>query len=392
MKKNALLVGSSFSAAPLFFRLKSRPLNIHVCGSLEGDPCHFYSDVSHYIDYSNKESLLDLVKSIDIDYLIPSCNDYSYMASSWVAEHLGFPGFDSYQTAEILHNKHLFRAFTYKHGLPIPKFMEFKFIDSQLESLTTNLKFPVLVKPVDSFSGRGVTKAYDINELKDAIAHAKINSRSEQIILEEYVDGPLYSHSAFIKDRNIVFDVFANEYCTVYPYQVNCSHHPSSLGQSMQGRIREAINELAELLELKDGLLHTQLICNEDKFWIIECMRRGPGDLYGHMIEKSTGVDYTDLLIRPYIAEPYPLQFDNPFFKNIGRHTISAAQPFIQQSFSLQLASTYNTEIVALKNSGEPTREAPYDKLAILFTEFKTKDELFKLVPEFDSHVTINTF
>lgn len=389
MKKNALLVGSSFSAAPLFFRLRKRNLNIHVCGALQSDPCHHYADESHYIDYSNKDLLLHLVQSTKIDYLVPTCNDYSYMACCWVAEQRGFKGFDPYQTAEILHNKHLFRAFSQQHGLPVPNFKE---ITSEVEDLGLELTFPLLVKPVDSFSGRGVTKVFNINELNSAINHALSNSRSEQLVLEEFVEGQLYSHSAFIKDQNIAFDVFANEYCSVYPYQVNCSHHPSSLPETIQHHIREAMIELIRLLNLQDGLLHTQLIVNENKFWIIECMRRGPGDLYGHMIEKSTGIDYTDLLIRPYIGEPYPFQFDQKPLKYIGRHTVSAAQPVINQSFSLQLASTYNTEIVALKNSGEPAQEAPFDKLAILFTEFDTKHELFELVPEFDKHININTF
>lgn len=389
MKKNALLVGSSFSAAPLFFKLKKRGLNIHVCGSLKDDPCHNYADTSHYIDYSNKELLFNLVKTLKIDYLIPTCNDYSYMAACWVAEKLGFEGFDSYQTAEILHNKHLFRAFMHSHRLPVPNYIE---ISGKTQTNTLELKFPLLVKPVDSFSGRGVTKVFDTNELNSSIKHALASSRSEKLVIEEFVEGQLYSHSAFIRDQNIVFDVFANEYCTIYPYQVNCSHHPSSLPDKTQSSIREVIMELIKHLKLQDGLLHTQLICNKGKFWIIECMRRGPGDLYGHMIEKSTGVDYTDLLVRPYIGEPYPLQFNKERFKYIGRHTISGAQPFINQSFTLELPPTYNTEIVTLKNSGEPSKEAPYDKLAILFTEFKTKQQLFKIVPNFDNHIRINTF
>ena len=62
MSGTALLVGSSFSAIPLFFALKRRGLRVEVCGNLPGDPCHQYADASHAIDYSDREALLAVAR------------------------------------------------------------------------------------------------------------------------------------------------------------------------------------------------------------------------------------------------------------------------------------------------------------------------------------------
>ena len=165
---------------------------------------------------------------------------------------------------------------------------------------TAGLRYPLLVKPVDSFSGRGVTKLVEAAGLSEALAAARQASRSGESVVEEFVDGRLYSHSAFIRKQEIVADFFAEQnFCTLYPYRVNCSNHPSSLPANHRDSVREAVGRLIRLLGLKDGLLHTQFIADADDFWIIECMRRCPGDLYGHLIELSAGIDYADLFVLP---------------------------------------------------------------------------------------------
>ena len=117
MSGTALLVGSSFSAIPLFFALKRRGLRVEVCGNLPGDPCHQYADASHAIDYSDREALLAVARGGRFDYLVPSCNDYAYLASTWVAAQLGFPGFDPVDMAMMMHTKHRFRAFAEAAGV-----------------------------------------------------------------------------------------------------------------------------------------------------------------------------------------------------------------------------------------------------------------------------------
>jgi biotin carboxylase len=252
--KRALLVGSSFSAAPIFFLLKKRGLHVSVCGSLRADPCHQYADASFYIDYSDREALLSLVEAESFDFIVPTCNDYSYMSCAWFARRLGYPGFDDFEVAAIIHTKNEFRRITQQYGIPAPRSHRQQ-VDKSIDS--SGLKYPLLVKPIDSFSGRGVTKVKDVSELDAAVDAARTASRSGEIVLEEFVDGALHSHSAFIQRREIVADFFVDEFCTVYPYQVDCSNHPSRLRSAIQGAVRATIAKLVKQLDLQDGLLHS---------------------------------------------------------------------------------------------------------------------------------------
>ncbi len=382
--KKALLVGSSFSAAPIFFSLKKRGLHVTVCGSLPGDPCHQYADASLFIDYSDREKLLQAVQNGAFDYLVPTCNDYAYLSSAWVAEQLGFKGFDSFATTEILHTKKLFRDRTAQFDFPAPR----KLTESSFQEGL--LALPCLVKPVDSFSGRGIHKVTSWEALAPAIEEAKRASRSGEFVVEEFVQGSLHSHSAFVANHQIHEDFFVDEFCTTYPYQVNCSNHPSRLGDNVRTGVRAAMSRLATELGIVDGLLHTQFIAEGDKFWIIECMRRCPGDLYGSLVERSTGVDYTSMFVQPFVNEPYVAPQPRGAERFMARHTISSEQPLVNFSF-VPCIPAEELEIIQLKSSGEKLSAAPFDKLAILLARFPSREAMLLTAPVLATQVSIQS-
>jgi formate-dependent phosphoribosylglycinamide formyltransferase (GAR transformylase) len=386
MTKRTLLVGSSFSAAPIFFELKKRGHHVSVCGSVPADPCHQYADRSFHVDYSDREALLALVEVEHFDYLVPTCNDFSYISCAWVAEHRGFAGFDHYAVANILHTKNVFRELMENGDFHSPRARR---LSAGGTVDVEGLRFPLLVKPVDSFSGRGVSKIGDVSALSGALNAAQQASRSGDAVVEEFVVGRLFSHSAFVREQVIVADFFVDEFCTVYPFQVNCSHHPSSLPDTQQAAVRAEITRLVEILGMTDGLLHTQFIAEGESYWIIECMRRCPGDLYGHLVELSTGVPYADFFVRPFIGEDLPTFWAAEQIKPVGRHTVSTDQAQISYAFSCRVPDA-EVRIVPLKNSGERLAPAPFDKLAIIFAEYGSMAAMFEHTPRLAEFVTIH--
>lgn len=385
--RKALLVGSSFSAAPIFFALKKYGLHVSVCGNITTDPCHQYADASYYIDYSKPEELMRIVEADKFDYLVTTCNDASYMACALVAEKHGFPGYDRFEVATILHTKSEFRQVTEKHSLPAPKFRRQK----QGQPIGTGqLQFPLLVKPIDSFSGRGMTKVRKESELPIAVCDALKSSRSGEVVLEEFIAGTLHSHSAFIENQEVVIDYFVDEFCTVYPYQVNCSNHPSVLSDKIRSAVRKAINQLASILDMQDGLIHTQFIVNGDAFWIIECMRRCPGDLYGNLVGFSMGVDYADMFVRAFLDMKQSTERSIVEPRYFGRHTISKSESLVNFSFSHSIPAD-DVEIVSLKGSGEKLDVAPFDKLAIIFADFKGRETMLDVTPRMAEYIKIKT-
>lgn len=388
-EKWVLCVGSSFSAVPIYFILKKYGFKVAVCGNEKNDPCHQYADKSFFIDYSDKDELLKLVQEEKFEYIVPTCNDSAYVSSAKVAYIAGYPGFDNPENVSILHTKNEFRAFTEKFNIDAPKSvrLNFKFPQDNI-----GLDYPLIVKPVNVSGGRGVSKVDNEKDLTSSLETAASFSDTDTIVIEEFKEGTLHSHSAFVKDGKLFTDFFVDEFCTVYPWQVNCSNYPSNISESTRNLVRKNIEKLVETLEIVDGLLHTQFILdkNGEDVWLVECMRRAPGDLYGKLIERATGFDYFDAYVRPFIGK----ELNQPYLKKkekfYGRHTISVSKPVVYFSFVNNLPAK-NLEIVMLKNSGMMLGVAPFDKLAIVFSEFDEGSSLFQTTPHMDKFITINT-
>ncbi|WP_341882016.1 hypothetical protein [Synechococcus sp. UW140] len=389
MKPKVLLLGSSYSALPILNSLRSLGLEVTVCGINSNDPCHLAANKSCILDYSKPNLVLEHFQCNSYQFIVPSCNDASYNTASLVAEECSLPGFDKYNNTLLLHTKDRLRNFLIDHGLPSPLVFTY---ESALDFLRDGGS--ILVKPVDSFSGKGITRAESRNQLDISIERAKTFSSSQNVILEQFVKGSLISHSAFIFKKSISIDFFVDEYCTTYQYQVNCSCHPSSVSIDMIMAIRKSIHTLVELMDLNDGLLHTQIIVDGDKFYIIECMRRAPGDLYGHLILKSTNFDYWACYINPFVDGhfEYPeFPCRNINFKPILRHTISTMHSSILKSYTLN-ENNLSTEIFPLKESGVLLQQAPYDKAAIVFSEVADLNALHKITSKYSKLVSIDFY
>lgn len=381
--KSILLCDANFCVLPILQSIKSKGYTLSVVGSKLDDPAHFLADKSINLNYADIKLLYKHISENKYDGVVPGCNDRSYMSLAYVAEKLNFKGFDDYETVLTIHHKDRFRAFAEQQKYPVPKAI------NNPDKIAL-LNFPVLVKPVDSFSGKGVNKAYTVDEFKVHWKEAEKFSQSGLVVAEEFVEGKLYSHSAFIKNKKIVIDFFVNEYCTVYPYQVNSSNVSARLSQHVQEGLRKWAEQFAVDLDLCDGLIHTQFISDDETFSLIEIARRCPGDLYSQLIQKTTGINYSELYSLPFLGLTLPEHIIKNEPKFVSRHTVSVDKDCVFISASLNLNSP-SIQNVQLKYSGEPMKAAPFDKSGIYFIEHHNAEEMEILTEKLKDYVTLET-
>jgi carbamoylphosphate synthase large subunit len=381
--KNILLCDANFCILPILQSIMSKKNTLSVAGSLLSDPAHDVADKSIPINYAEVDTLQKHIEEKKYDYIVPGCNDRSYLSLAQITEKLNYPGFDKYETVLTIHHKDKFRAFAESHNYPVPKAVsEFSKISS--------LNFPIIIKPVDSFSGKGTNKVENIEDTKKYWNEAKEFSTTGDIVAEEFVEGKLYSHSAFIKNKKIVVDFFVNEYCTMYPYQVNSSNISTKLNQKIQDGLRKWTEQFAQDLDLVDGLVHTQFISDNETFSLIEIARRCPGDLYSQLIQKSTGVNYAELYSLPFIGEELPTSIEKKENKFFSRHTVSVDKECIFISSGVNLESR-NIQNIQLKYSGERMNSAPFDKSGIYFIEFNNIKEMEEKTEKLKDYIILET-
>lgn len=380
--KNILLCDANFCVLPILQSIMSKGHHLSVAGSFLSDPAHQIADKSVPINYADIDTLYKNIIENKYEHIVPGCNDRSYLSLAQIAERLNYRGFDKYETVLTIHHKDKFRAFAESHNYPVPKAVnDFSRIDS--------LKFPIIIKPVDSFSGKGTSKVENIQDVQKYWNEAKEFSITGSVVAEEFVEGKLYSHSAFIKNKKIVVDFFVNEYCTIYSYQVNSSNIATQLSQKVQQGLRKWTEQFAQDLDLVDGLVHTQFISDNETFSLIEIARRCPGDLYSQLIQKSTGVNYAELYSLPFIGEELPDKVEKEE-KYFSRHTVSVDKECIFISSGVNLASK-NIQNVQLKYSGQKMKPAPFDKSGIYFIEHDSVQEMEEKTKKLKDYIILET-
>ena len=370
--KRLLLVDTSFSAKPIYDYLVSTGDEIFVVGGNPNDA--LAKTVENYIhhDYSDIDGLTQIIEDYGFNAIVPGGNDLSYRVCSLINERLGLCHIDNPETEQVLNDKAKFRRFALEHGLNVPQL---------LDPADAADKLPVIVKPTDSFSGKGITVVRDGGReaLDQAVSTARESSKSDQIVIEEFVQGQLYSHSAFIVDGELDIDFIVEEHCTVDPFAVDTSRVIDDFDPKLLAAVRQDITTIALKLDLVDGLIHTQFISDGSSIWLIEITRRCPGDLYSKLIEYSTGYPYAEKYAGSFLGKK-PISNDfKPYDRSIIRHTISSPSNIQFHSLSTNQSIQF-IDFIPLCTTGNPVEIGPNGRIAVVFVliEKNTVNALMK--------------
>ncbi len=361
--KRVLLVDTNFSSAPIHDYLVASGYEVFLVGRSPND--FLAKALPGYIqlDYSDINGLRQKIEEYNIDYIVPGCNDLSYEVCSILNETGCYPGIDQIGVSRTLNHKAAFRQFAEQEQLPTPGLVN----DSVGADLS---KCSVVVKPVDAFSGKGVSILHCPNpqQYQKAVIKAKQASRSDEYLVEGFVEGQLYSHSAFITGGKIGIDFMVVEYCKVNPLVVDTSLVASRFPDAIRHAIRSVIEKIARCLNLADGLVHTQLICNGKDFWLIEMTRRCPGDLYSLLIELTTSFPYVEHYVCPFI-DSTPRNFKrDEFYRPIVRQTITQSSNCAL--FAVDFASAHRiVKFVPIAQVGDWLSPSPGGRVGIAFYE-----------------------
>jgi len=302
----ALLLDTGFSAAPILRALKRRGLEVVTMGRDPRDDLVSQSD--HYVeaDYANTGNVVQAFLDVSADVIVPGCTDVSYLSASRAAAELQLSGYDDPAVVELLHSKNCFRELCHQVGVPAPRVYE-------ATTFAASFGSPVIIKPVDSYSGRGITVLKNPNPetFEKALLMAREASTSKEVIVEDYIEGQLYSHSAFLFKGRVVSHFSVVEFGFESEFTVDTSFLG---GDERAEPLNAMVESLARHVGIEHGLMHLQYLLSGPDIFAIELARRCPGDLYAELIKRSTNYDYGEAYVAAFLNQPPssgPNEWDN---------------------------------------------------------------------------------
>jgi len=368
MIKKILILGGSHRDIPLIEAAKALGYFVITLGDRDYYIGHSYADKYYKINFNDTKKVKEIIANEKIAYIIPGCGEESYLKTVELSWQMNIGNFDTLETAKLIHNKWAFKKFCLQNGISTPK----GFFYTNMEELES-FNFPVVVKPTTLSGGRGVEVVQDTKELKKSIKEAQ--KYTDEIFLEEYIEGDLIAYSTFIVDEKIAYGFIGQDCSYLNPYLITTAY-PIKIASNILQKLQDDIEKICSTLHLVDGMFHFQVLIKNSTPYIIDVTRRIPGDLYPYLIEKCDGVAYSKAVIKSYIGEKITNELQqNRYSKFVIRHCVMPQCNGLYEGIKID-KSLYDKVIYRLDliQEGVQIKEYLHTQIAILLIELERFD------------------
>jgi phosphoribosylamine-glycine ligase len=303
--KKIIVLGGGNDQITLIEELRKRFNGVYIIliDYFDNPPAKKFAD-KHIIESTlDKEAVLQTARNEEAELVITACIDQAILTMAYVSEKLGLKCYLTYRQALDLTNKMYMKKVMLENGIPTSNY---KIIESENDISSGNLKFPLVVKPVDNNSSKGISKVESKQFLKEAITEAFKNSRSKTVIAEEFVEGEEHSADAFLINGEPVV-IILTKYRKVKEnsgrFTILQSIFPVDFTESMLEKLKDIIRNIGKSFKIDNVPLFMQLIVFEGKINIIEFSSRTGGGSKQHFIKELVGVNIIENLIDITVGE-----------------------------------------------------------------------------------------
>ncbi len=331
--KKVLLIGGSHRDIPIIKTLKRLGFFVITVGYRNYYIGYKYADLAIKEDFSDENKLHRIVEDFSVDHVVAGSGDLPYILASKISHRYGMGNLDNPEIAYIIHTKDRFKEFCVEHNIPTPKGVVCS-IENFLER-TKDLKFPLIVKPINLSGGKGISVVSSKKELENAIKRASELSGKNTFVIEEYLEkGKIIALSTIIKSQKVVYSFVAEEFTAKDSFFIQTTIKTMMETQKINSIIN-IVEKISKLLNLKDGLVHAQFIEKNGNPFVLELTRRIPGDLFPTLIDISDGVNYTESVINGYLGKEISIRRQGPQIDNAFRHNILAVKNGIYKGLKI---------------------------------------------------------
>ena len=288
--KKALVLGGSVAQAALIKELKNRGYKTLLIDGSPNAVARPYADIFYNIDIFDIALIKEIALKEKVDFIITVCADQVLLVVAELSEMLGLPCYIDFETAKNVSDKIRMKKIFKKIGIPTTNYVEIN--NFNLDKIAS-LNYPLIVKPVDAYSSKGVRKAKNFHELKQYYEEAKNISRSGGVIIEEFFNGDEISVDGFVVNGKAKILTITNSEKVKDDdrFVIFRGKYPAEISNIVLKKIEDIAQKIAEGFGLVNSPLLIQLLHNGDDVSVLEFCARTGGNMKWLLIKYSCGVD-----------------------------------------------------------------------------------------------------
>lgn len=305
--KKILLLGGSAQQIIAIETAKRLGYYTVLCDFLSDNPGQYVADKFYLVSTTDKNAVLKVAMDEQVHGVLAYASDPAAPTAAYVAEKLNLPT-NPRSSVETLCNKDQFRKFLVQNGFNAPASEGYSSAEEAKKG-AAKLRFPIIVKPVDSSGSKGVTVLNDMDLLDEAISFAFSFSRSHRIIAEEYIEKKhpyLIGGDIFVKDGNVILWGLLNCHrdSKVNPLVPVGKSYPPELEPEDLQNVKETLQQMVDKLQIQFGAMNVELVVDaRGSVWPIDVGPRNGGNMIPDLLGLIFGVDIVEMTVLAAMGE-----------------------------------------------------------------------------------------
>lgn len=299
--KKAVVLAGTTPHIDLINKLKQRGFFTILVDYNPKCPARPYAD--KFICESNldKEKVLRITKEEQADIIISIVGDHINAVLCYVAEELGLPHPYTYEMALKSTQKSLMKPLFKENCIDTPDYYVLSYRDKR----EIKLDFPLVVKPSDANSSKGVFRVNNQDEFLEKIEESFAVSREKKVIVEKYIGGTeiqvdclAIDDKAYICRTMDMVPMPANG----FELQTMGFAIPGELCSSYLSELQAIADKIMNVYHLHSGAFFYQAKIEDGKIYVLEAASRMAGGASFNHVSITSGMDYMDLSLKCFFG------------------------------------------------------------------------------------------
>lgn len=252
---------------------------------------------SHPIDLDcfDVDRVCELVEKEHIDGILPGCADILVSVYEMVCSRTNKYCYVNKKIVDVFNNKRGMKDTLVKYGLPVVN----EYTKEEVEASAFD-SFPIFVKPADNNSSKGMSIVYSISDFEVAYAKAMEYSKSNTVLIEDYMNCDDFYIGYFLQDGNVRV-AFTGDRFVINQKGVgsitSAISYPSKYSELYYDTIHDKMLQIFQDLEFANGICAIQGFVKDGKIMFYDPALRITGGQEYILIDFFTGVNELQALI-----------------------------------------------------------------------------------------------
>lgn len=297
--KKLLILGANPETIPLVEVANKMGVKTLVTSNRHEDAAKKYAWKACNVDGLDVPGLIALARDENVDGVLVGVADILVPVYCKVCAALDLPCYATQEIVDVFSYKDVFKATCERYGVHgIPEF----YLDENLNPEDiAKIKFPVMVKPVDGYSGLGMTVCNNAAELKPAVEKALSISKNKRFIVEKYMQcedmGMYYTFKDGVCSASCIYDRYTTDEQPGLSRVCLGGTYPSKYLDKYFSRMHDNAVRLFKEIGIKNGVLMLSGFYENGEFYVYDTGFRLQGEAPHLLMKAIHGFDQREMLI-----------------------------------------------------------------------------------------------